>query len=115
MTDAHVHVPDGITPTFGGFMRDLAALYSDRPALVFEEGTWTFLQTSRRSRRVAKALLAANVVKGQRVALLGGNRPEWIFAAWAIGMVGGVVIPMSTFAEEEERDFVLLGTATRRC
>ena len=58
-------------------------------------------------RRVAKALIAANVVKGQRVALLGGNRPEWIFAAWAIGMVGAVVIPMSTFAGEEERDYVL--------
>src|SRR5690242_20734156 len=81
MTDAHVHVPDGITPTFGGFMRDLAALYGDRPALVFEDGTWTFLQLEQEVRRVAKALLAANVVKGQRVALLGGNRPEWIFAA----------------------------------
>jgi hypothetical protein len=58
-------------------------------------------------RRVAKALLAANVVKGRRVALLGANRPEWIFAAWAIGMVGGVVIPVSTFSGADERDYIL--------
>jgi fatty-acyl-CoA synthase len=107
MTNAHVEVPDGITPTFGGFIRDLAAIYGDRPALVFEDRTWTFMELEQDVRRVAKALIAAGVVKGHRVALLGGNRPEWIFAAWAIGMVGGVVIPMSTFAGEEERDYVL--------
>ena len=104
---ADVDVPDGVGLTFGGFVRDVAAIYGDRQALAFEDTAWTFTELEQEVRRVAKALLAANVVKGQRVALLGANRPEWIFAAWAIGMVGGVVIPVSTFSGEDERDYIL--------
>jgi acyl-CoA synthetase (AMP-forming)/AMP-acid ligase II len=105
--EADVDVPDGIGLTFGAFVSDLARLHGERPALWFEGRTWTFTELETEVRRVAKALLAANVVKGTRVALLAGNRPEWIFAAWAIGMVGGVVIPVSTFSAEDERDYVL--------
>ena len=104
---ADVDVPDGVGLTFGEFVRDVAAIYGDRQALAFEDSAWTFTELEQEVRRVAKALLAANVVKGRRVALLGANRPEWIFAAWAIGMVGGVVIPVSTFSGADERDYIL--------
>jgi len=104
---AEVDVPAGIALTFGGFVADIARMHSDRPALAFEGTTWTFAELEAEVRRVARALLAADIVKGDRVALLGGNRPEWIFASWAIGMVGGVVIPVSTFSGAEERDYIL--------
>jgi fatty-acyl-CoA synthase len=104
---AEVDVPAGVTLTFAGFVRDIAARHGSRPALAFEGGSWTFDELEAEVRRVAKALLAADVVKGDRVALLGANRPEWIFAAWAIGMIGGVVIPVSTFSGGDERDYIL--------
>jgi acyl-CoA synthetase (AMP-forming)/AMP-acid ligase II len=35
------------------------------------------------------------------------NRPEWIAAAFAVGMVGGVLVPVNTFASRDEFDFIL--------
>jgi acyl-CoA synthetase (AMP-forming)/AMP-acid ligase II len=52
-------------------------------------------------------LAAAGVVKGARVAVLMANRPEWVVASFAIGLVGGVLVPVNTFATPIERDYIL--------
>jgi fatty-acyl-CoA synthase len=104
---ARVSVPEGIGLTFGGFVRDIAARHGQRPALVFEGRMWTYSELEADVARCAKALLATGVVKGTRVGILAANRPEWIVACWAAGSIGAVVIPLSTFAAHDERDYVL--------
>jgi acyl-CoA synthetase (AMP-forming)/AMP-acid ligase II len=104
---ASVVVPDDVGLTLGGFVGDIGSRHGAREALVFEGRRWTYAELEAEIRRCAKGLLAAGVVKGTRVGLLMGNRPEWIVSCWAAGMVGGVVIPISTFAGPEERDYVI--------
>jgi fatty-acyl-CoA synthase len=104
---ASVSVPDDVGLTFGAFVDDVARAHGPRPALVFGDSRWTYDELAAEIRRCAGGLLAVGVVKGTRVGLLLGNRPEWIVACWAAGMVGGVVVPISTFAGREERDYVL--------
>jgi fatty-acyl-CoA synthase len=36
-----------------------------------------------------------------------GNRPEWVTSAFAISLVGGVIVPVNTFATGAERDYIL--------
>jgi fatty-acyl-CoA synthase len=106
------HEP-GIGPlTFGGFLEDLAARYNDRLAIVYApaDGTrlaWTYRELYEQSRAMAKALTATGVTRGTRVAVLMGNRPEWVAAVWGAAMAGGVPVLFNTFATRRELDHLL--------
>jgi fatty-acyl-CoA synthase len=93
--------------TLGRFLADAAARHGDRPALRFEGRTWSYRDLECAARALARGLVGAGVVKGARVALWMGNRPEWIASAFAVGMLGAVLVPVNTYASREERDHVL--------
>ena len=98
--------------TMGGLLDEAAARHTAREAMCFHERDGTVVRCSyadlaRRARRLAKALIAAGAGKGTRVALLMGNRPEWVEAAFAVALAGGVLVPINTLFEEPEIDHVL--------
>jgi acyl-CoA synthetase (AMP-forming)/AMP-acid ligase II len=41
-----------------------------------------------------------------------GNRPEWVVSSFAVAMAGGVLVPISTFAEPPELDYILRHSGT---
>ena len=69
----------------------------------FEGADLSFRELERQSREFARALVGAGVGKGSRVALLMANRPEWVVASFAVGLVGGVLVPVNTFATPDGR------------
>ncbi|HKY67313.1 MAG TPA: AMP-binding protein, partial [Acidimicrobiales bacterium] len=93
--------------TFGGFIADCARRHGDREALVSGDLRITYRGLEVEVRQFAKALLAAGVAKGSTVALMLGNRPEFVVAAFGAGSIGAIVVPVSTFASAEERDYIL--------
>ena|SRR5579883_965649 len=99
--------------TLGGLLAETAAAHRGREALVFREPDgsgsvrWTYEDLLQESRTMARALLAAGMVKGTRVALLMGNRPTWVSAAFGAAMAGGVVVPVNTYFEAMEVEYVL--------
>ncbi len=68
---------------------------------------WSYAELGGRARRFARALAAAGVGKGTRVALLMGNRPEWVEAAFGVALAGGVLVPVNTLFEPPEIEYVL--------
>jgi len=56
---------------------------------------------------MAGALLAVGVARGDRVAVLLPNRPEWVVAALAIAKIGGIVSAISTFSTARELGWTL--------
>src|SRR5438128_1610821 len=56
---------------------------------------WTFGEVSERSSRLAGALAARRVGRGDVVMTLIGNRPEWVFAMVACLRIGAVVLPVT--------------------
>ena len=93
--------------TFGGFLAEVAARHGERRAVVGSGRSLTFRELESEARALARGLVGAGVVKGARVALLMANRPEWIVSAFAVGMLGGVLVPVSTFAGRDEQDHIL--------
>jgi acetyl-CoA synthetase len=81
------------------FARDVVdAAPSARLALIelARDGTrreWTFGEVSERSSRLAGALAARGIGRGDVVMTLIGNRPEWVFAIVACLRIGAVVLP----------------------
>ncbi len=61
-------------------------------------------QFARYSELLALGLLALGIKKGDRVATVSGNRPEWSFVDMALSMTGAVHVPVyPTISEEEYR------------
>jgi long-chain acyl-CoA synthetase len=65
-----------------------------RIAVDGQERTLSAAQVSAQVLRVALALRRAGLAKGEAVALLSENRPEWLIADFGITLSGGVVIPL---------------------
>ncbi|GIW43490.1 MAG: AMP-binding protein [Candidatus Binatia bacterium] len=69
---------------------------SNLPALLTEQGTYTFSTLSTESRMIALALARLGVRKGTHVGVLLPNGPEWITTAWAVWQLGATLVPLNT-------------------
>ncbi|HXH81903.1 MAG TPA: AMP-binding protein [Candidatus Tectomicrobia bacterium] len=72
----------------------------DHLAVVFEDQRLTFRQLDARVNRAANALLAAGLVKGDKVATILPNCLELLDVYWAAAKTGLVVVPMSPLLQE---------------
>lgn len=84
---------------------------TDHEAVVFHGPgavtRWSYDDLRRHARAVARALLVQGLEKGGRVALLMGNRPEWVASAFGVALAGGVLVPINTYFEPTELEHVL--------
>ena len=86
-----------------------AHLNPDREAYVESDGSrrYTFKELNERSNRLANALKAKGLRKGDRVGLLLMNSVEFMESFFAIGKVGGVVVPLNWRLVADELEFIL--------
>ncbi|HXR16771.1 MAG TPA: long-chain fatty acid--CoA ligase [Terriglobales bacterium] len=62
---------------------------------------------------VARALREWGIGKGDRVAILGENRPEWTIADFACLLIGAVVVPVYTTLTGEQTAYILSDSGAR--
>jgi acyl-CoA synthetase (AMP-forming)/AMP-acid ligase II len=91
----------------GGWIRSLAARDPERVFIVKDGARLGFGEAERRSRRLARGLLATGVGKGTRVAIWLPNGPDWVLAWLAAARIGALVVPLNTFYQARELGFVL--------
>jgi acyl-CoA synthetase (AMP-forming)/AMP-acid ligase II len=84
-----------------------AARKPDRDALVLDPRRWTYRELALEMDQFARALLAAGVSKGDRVAFLSTPRPECFLAFLATASIGGITLGLNPkFPIDELRYFV---------
>ncbi|MCW1428185.1 class I adenylate-forming enzyme family protein [Novosphingobium sp. JCM 18896] len=97
--------------TIGGYLREVAALYGSREALVLRKGehrlSWSYDDLLARSIEVAAALIASGVGRDSRVGILMTNRPEFLAALFGTALAGGVPVALSTFSTPSELDYLI--------
>jgi acyl-CoA synthetase (AMP-forming)/AMP-acid ligase II len=86
-------------------------LYPDQPALSQGESRVTFSQLHDRVKSIATKLRHAGFVRGDRLALLLPNGPEYIELVYACSWLGIVVVPINTRLSAVEIDHVLADAA----
>src|SRR5262245_5190317 len=96
-----------VSRTIPALVDELARRFPDREALVGSGMRFTFAQLREEIRRVARGLCASGVRKGDKVAILMGNRPEWVIADLAITVLGGVMVGVNTWATARELEYIL--------
>jgi long-chain acyl-CoA synthetase len=88
----------------------------DRMMLYREAGKWlpvTSREFGQGVARTARALHSWGIGAGDRVAILGENRPEWPMADMASLLLGAVTVPLYTTLTPEQTAFVLHDSGCR--
>jgi steroid-24-oyl-CoA synthetase len=67
----------------------------------------TFGEHDRQARALARSLADLGVQRGDRVALVSANVPEWVITFWAVAILGATLVPLNAWWKAEELDFGL--------
>ena len=92
--------------TYGIFTATLAH-HADNEALVAGDTRLTYRQLAAESNRVAEGLVAAGIKSGERVALLLGNRVEFVTTLLACLHIGAICVPLGTRLQTPEIAYIL--------
>ncbi len=88
--------------TYGALLAENARRFPGRPAILFEDRTYTWKSLDEICSRWARALIAGGIGRGDIVAVHAANRPEWLILAMACGRIGAVLAPLNTFHRDDE-------------
>ena len=84
-----------------------AATMPDRPYILTDDRAFTYAEIAERSRRVAGGLSSLGISRGDHVALLMANYPEFVWTKYAISRLGAVAVPVNFFNRRDELAYVL--------
>ncbi|WP_332817429.1 ATP-dependent acyl-CoA ligase [Sphingopyxis sp.] len=86
---------------------------SDRLLLVCEEAAWTAAETADQAARFAHRLAAAGVGRGDRVAMICGNRIEFFQVFLGCAWLGAIAVPINTASRGFQLQHILDTAAPR--
>ncbi len=89
------------------FLMITSSIVPDRPATTFEGKTTTYGELSDRVNRLANALMAKGVQKGDMVAILQVNCPQYIESYFATAKTGATFVPLNFRAKADELTYMI--------
>jgi steroid-24-oyl-CoA synthetase len=87
--------------------------YGDREFLVYEDDRCTYESFARASLAIAAELTRAGVKKGDRVAIIMRNLPEWPAAFYGAILVGAIVTPLNAWWTGPELEYGLVDSGSK--
>jgi crotonobetaine/carnitine-CoA ligase len=85
----------------------------DRPYLSWGDQRFTFAETDRLARAVARGLRSRGIGRGDRVAMLLPNGPEFVWAWYGCALLGATMVPVNNTYLGEMFDYVLRDSGCR--
>jgi long-chain acyl-CoA synthetase len=102
------NLPDIPHDNFAQLLEQVTRDHAGKDAILYRHGRqreftrWTFARYSEECHRIARGLLKAGLVKGDRVVLWSENRPEWM-AVWMGTVIAGIcIVPVDFLVSEQE-------------
>jgi long-chain acyl-CoA synthetase len=92
---------------------ELARAHGEKVFLVYEDERVTFEGFYRAVSALARQLQADGVGKGDRVAVIMRNLPEWVAAFYAAASVGAIVTPLNAWWTGPELEYGLTDSGTK--
>lgn len=81
--------------------------FGEKIFLYFEEKEYSYIEIDDISERISKSLVNRGIQKGDRVAILFPNLPEFIFSFLGIMKAGGISVPVNPMLKPPEIEFIL--------
>ena len=89
------------------FLERSALVYPDKPALIYNQQTYTYREFRDRTKRLAAALQNAGVGKGDRVAILAPNVPAMIESKFGPMRLGAMLVALNIRLSSSELSYIL--------
>ena len=89
------------------FLRRSAAVFADRPAVIYGDRRTTYAEFNQRVNRLASALQAVGVQPGDRVAFLCPNIPQMLEAHYGVPLAGAILVPLNIRLTADEVGAIL--------
>ena len=99
--------------TIPALLDEMTARFPAHEALVGGAQRYTYASLRDEVRAFAKGLHALGIAKGDKVAILMGNRPEWIIADLAICLIGGIMVAVNTWVTSREPGIAAASCSSR--
>jgi fatty-acyl-CoA synthase len=93
--------------TIDGLLDRAAQEFPERPYLITDQQQWTYQQLQEWSQRMAAGLRELGVQKGDHVAIVMANFPEFVATKYAIARAGATCIPINFLNRRDELGYVL--------
>lgn len=81
--------------------------YGDTVALTFNEENHTYAEMGHNARCIANALQQQGLQKGDKVAFLMANCPQYVFCEYAVAKIGGVRVPLAVLLAVEDHIYMM--------
>jgi long-chain acyl-CoA synthetase len=97
-------------------LRELMARNAERrdiDFLVQGDARYTYGEHDRLVRVLARSLADLGLQRGDRVALVSANVPEWVITFWAVAILGATLVPLNAWWKAEELEFGLVDSGAR--
>lgn len=98
-----IDVPIGL----GHALEAVVAARKKGEAIRMEGRTWTYQELDEQANRVAGGLASLGIGRGDRVAMMLPNIPEFVFTFFGIQKLGAVAVPFNTMYKGREISFIL--------
>ncbi|GAB3767293.1 ATP-dependent acyl-CoA ligase [Ramlibacter monticola] len=99
--------------TLPALLRRQASRFGERPCVALPGGEWRHGELATVAARRAGALQAAGVQRGDRVAVMCGNRAEFLETVLACGWMGAVAVPVNSASMGPQIEYLLADSGAR--
>lgn len=99
----------------GMYLARSARFWPERPAILFRDRAVSYAELELRSNRLAHALLALGLQRGDRVAVVSPNRPEIVELECALYKAGLVKVALNSRLAQQELDDALANAEPVAC
>jgi fatty-acyl-CoA synthase len=99
--------------TLSDWLDDCAERYSDTPMVLTDDRELSYADVATESRRLADGLVALGVQRGDRVAMMMANYPDFVAIKFAIARAGAIAVPLNYLYRSDELLFVLADAGCR--
>ena len=99
--------------TLPSLVEEMACLYPDHPFLIETNRSLTYAAFRTEVEVYARGLMSLGIQPGDPVAILMGNRLEWLIADFAICSIGGVMVGLNTWVTAPELAYLLGHSGSR--
>jgi long-chain acyl-CoA synthetase len=97
----------------GKTLEDRAKKYRKKPVLLFEGKEISFSQLNESANKLANGLKSLGIEKGDRVAIMLPNIPEFVYSFYALQKLGAIAVPFNTMYKGREVIHILNDSGAR--
>ncbi len=91
----------------GEMLEEITSRFKRREAIRFEGKIYSYQELNEQANRVAGGLATLGIAKGDRVAMMLPNIPDFVFSFFGIQKLGAVAVPFNTMYKGREISFIL--------